>query len=153
MLLRVLFLIGLSFVAGISEAFAEWSVTANGNIFYTDDVALFSATRRSGIDGDPSQPVLDVTRTGLGSDMVFEPGFLISNSITTGLGRTVFSIKPQGFIFAVNPEWSQASVAVEALHSLPPTQQSDFVTLQPRINSLGIVKSVELNQRYLQMSG
>ena len=120
MLLRVLILIGLCFVAGISEAFAEWSVTANGNIFYTDDVALFSATRRSGIDGDPSQPVLDVTRTGLGSDMVFEPGFLISNSITTGLGRTVFSIKPQGFIFAVNPEWSQASVAVEALHSFTP---------------------------------
>ena len=120
MLLRVLFLLGISSLAGISQALAEWSVTASGTIFYTDDVALFSATRRSGLDGDPSQPVLDVTRTGRGSDMVFEPGLLIANEITTGLGRTAFSIKPQGFVFAVNPEWSQASVAAEALHSFNP---------------------------------
>lgn len=76
MLLRVLFLIGISVLDGISEALAEWSVTANGDIFYTDDVALFSPTSRSGLDGDPTQPVLDVTRTGLGPDMVFETGFL-----------------------------------------------------------------------------
>ena len=120
MLLRVLFLIGVFSSAELSQAFAEWSVSANGTIFYTDDVALFSATRRSGLDGDPSQPVLDVTRTGLGSDMIFEPGFLVSKSITTELGRTVFSIKPQGFIFAVNPEWSQASIAAEVLHSFTP---------------------------------
>ncbi len=103
-----------------SPILAAWSVTADGNLYYTDDVALFSATRRSNIDGDPSQPVLDVSRTGRGSDMVFEPGLLISNAITTGLGRTAFSIKPQGFVYAVSPEWSQASVAVEALHSFTP---------------------------------
>ncbi|HRI39772.1 MAG TPA: hypothetical protein PLO50_14545, partial [Nitrospira sp.] len=120
MWLRALFLIGMFSLAETTQALAEWSVSGSGTIFYTDDVALFSATRRSGLDGDPSQPVLDVTRTGLGSDMVFEPGFLVSKSITTGLGRTVFSIKPQGFIFAVNPEWNQASVAVEALHAFNP---------------------------------
>ena len=120
MLLRVLLLIGISVMADISPALAEWSATADGYWYYTDDVALFSATRRSNIDGDPSQPVLDVSRTGSGSDMVFEPGFLISNAITTGLGRTVFSVKPQGFVYAVNPEWSQASVAAEALHSFTP---------------------------------
>lgn len=120
MLIKVLVLLGIYMVATISSAFAEWSITADGYLYYTDDVALFSATRRSNIDGDPSQPVLDVSRTGLGSDMVFEPGFLISHAITTGLGRTAFSIKPQGFVFAVNPEWSQASVAAEALHSFTP---------------------------------
>lgn len=120
MLLRVVILFGMSILSLIAPAQAEWSVIADGNLYYTDDVALFSATRRSNIDGDPSQPVLDVSRTGVGSDMVFEPGFLISNAITTGLGRTAFSIKPQGFIYAVNPEWSQASVAAEALHSFTP---------------------------------
>lgn len=120
MLLRVLFLIGISTLAAISSALAEWSAQGEGILYYTDDVALFSATRRSNIDGDPSQPVLDVSRTGFGSDMVFEPGVLISNAITTGLGRTAFSIKPQGFVYAVNPEFSQASVAVEALHSFTP---------------------------------
>ncbi len=121
MLLRVLFWMGISILAMILPAQAEWSVTADGNLYYTDDVALFSATRRSNIDGDPSQPVLDVSRTGFGADMVFEAGFLISNAITTGLGRTAFSIKPQGFIYAVNPEWSQVSVAAEALHSFTPS--------------------------------
>lgn len=120
MLLRVLFLIGISTLAAVSSALAEWSVLSEGILYYTNDVALFSAARRSTMDGDPSQPVLDVSRTGFGSDMVFEPSMVISNAITTGLGRTAFSIKPQGFIYAVNPEWSQASVAVEALHSFTP---------------------------------
>jgi hypothetical protein len=120
MLLTVLFLIGISTLASVSSALAEWSAQGEGILYYTDDVALFSATRRSNIDGDPTQPVLDVSRTGFGSDMVFEPGALISNAITTGLGRTAFSIKPQGFVYAVNPEFSQASVAVEALHSFTP---------------------------------
>lgn len=120
MLLRVLLLLGLSTLAGIPPALAEWSVVGDGYLYYTDDVALFSAARRSTMDGDPTQPVLDVSRTGVGSDMVFEPGALISNAITTGLGRTAFSIKPQGFVYAVNPEWSQASVAAEVLHSFTP---------------------------------
>ncbi len=121
MVVRVCVVLAIFSLTGLSQALADWSVAASGNLFYTDDVALFSATRRSGLDSDPSQPVLDSTRTGLGSDMVFEPGLLISNAVTTGLGRTAFSIKPQGFIFAVNPEWSQASVAVEALHAFNPS--------------------------------
>ena len=74
MWLKVLLLIGMLILTALSPAQAEWSITADGNLYYTDDVALFSATRRSNIDGDPSQPVLDVSRTGFGSDMVFEPG-------------------------------------------------------------------------------
>lgn len=73
MLLRVLFLIGISTLAAISSALAEWSAQGEGILYYTDDAALFSATRRSNIDGDPTQPVLDVSRTGFGSDMLFEP--------------------------------------------------------------------------------
>jgi hypothetical protein len=107
MVLRGFLFAVAAMLATISPAAAEWSVTASGSLFYTDDVALFSATRRSGIDGDPSQPVLDTSHTGFGSDMVFEP-------------RTAFSIKPQGFIYTLNPEFSQASVAVEALHSFTP---------------------------------
>ena len=121
MLLRVLLLIGISTLARIPPALVEWSVTADGYLYYTDDVALFSATRRSNIDGDPTQPVLDVSRTGFDSDMVFEPRALISNAITTGLGRTAFSIKPQGFVYAVNPEWSKhcsrSLILVYAQHS------------------------------------
>lgn len=120
MSLKVPTLAGVSILLAISPAMAEWSVTTSGNLFYTDDVALFSATRRSSIDGDPSQPVLDISLTGKGSDMVFEPGLLVSNSITSPLGRTAFSLKAQGFVYAVNPEFAQGSVALEALHSFTP---------------------------------
>ena len=64
MLLRGLLLIGISTLAGIPPALAEWSVTADGYLYYTE--------------------------------------------------------KPQGFVYAVNPEWSQASIAAEILHSFTP---------------------------------
>lgn len=51
MLLKVLVVIGISILAMITPAQAEWSGTDDGNLYYTDDVALFSATRRSNIDG------------------------------------------------------------------------------------------------------
>ncbi len=118
--LKPLGMLALVMMGATSPAMADWSVTTGGALFYTDDVALFSATRRSSIDGDPSQPVLDTSRTGIGSDMVFEPGLLVSNVIASGLGRTALSVKAQGFVFAVNPEFTQASVALEALHSFTP---------------------------------
>jgi hypothetical protein len=107
-------------LVAIYPAMAEWSVTASGHLFYTDDVVLFSATRRSNLDADPTQPVLDTSPTRPGSDMVFEPGLLVSKLTTSPLGRTVFSVKAQGFVYTVNPEFSQGSVALEALHTFTP---------------------------------
>ena len=78
-----------------SPAMAEWSATAGGVLFYTDDVALFSATNRSGLDGDPSQPVLDTSSTGIGKDMVFEPEFRVGTVVPSSLGQTTFSVKAQ----------------------------------------------------------
>jgi hypothetical protein len=104
-----------------SPAMADWSVTTGGALFYTDDTALFSATRRSGLDGDPSQPVLDVSRTGKGSDMVFEPDVKIAKDLTSSLGHTTFSVKGQGFIYAVNPSFTQASLTAEARHAFTST--------------------------------
>jgi hypothetical protein len=103
-----------------SPAMAEWSATAGGVLFYTDDVALFSATNRSGLDGDPSQPVLDTSSTGIGKDMVFEPEFRVGTVVPSSLGQTTFSVKAQGFIYAINPEFNQASVSLEAMHSFTP---------------------------------
>jgi len=120
-LLRPLRTLGaLVMLGATSPAMADWSVVTGGALFYTDDVALFSATRRSSIDGDPSQPVLDTSRTGIGSDMVFEADLLMSNVITSGLGRTALSVKAQGFIYAINPEFSQASILLEAVHAFTP---------------------------------
>src|SRR3972149_1526433 len=118
--LRLLGLAVASVLAAASPAMADWAVTGGGNLFYTDDVALFSATRRLNLHGDPTQPALDTGQTGKGSDMVFEPDLLLSKSFTSSLGRTALSVKAQGFIYAVNPRFNQASVGLEALHAFTP---------------------------------
>ena len=105
---------------------AEWSATAGGSLFYTDDTALFSATRHSSLDGDPSQPVLDVSRTGVGSDMVFEPTIRVMKYIPSSYGQTAFIFRARGFMYAVNPEFSQANLHVEAVHAFNPKTAVHF---------------------------
>ena len=51
--LNALILLGL-ITSGISVAWADWTSIAQGTGFYTDDVGIFSATRRLTRDGDPT---------------------------------------------------------------------------------------------------
>lgn len=120
MYLKATALAFLWLVTGSVPAVAEWKIETQGNLFYADDVGLFSATRRLNMHGDPTQPALDTSLTGQGSDMVFEPDLKVTRSVTSSWGHTDLSIKAQGFIFAVNPQFNQASVGVEALHAFTP---------------------------------
>lgn len=113
----ILMTAGALLLSAAAPVLAEWSATAGGSLFYTDDTALFSATRHSSLDGDPSQPVLDVSRTGVGSDMVFEPTIRVMKYIPSSYGQTAFIFRARGFIYAVNPEFSQANLHVEAVHA------------------------------------
>ncbi|MCP9439037.1 MAG: hypothetical protein NNA20_08770 [Nitrospira sp.] len=115
-----LFLLTVSSSGWAAAPTIGWSVTSGGSLFYTDDVALFSATRRSSLDGDPSQPVLDVSRTGIGKDMVFEPYIRVSRLIASFLGETELSARVRGFLYARNPEFSQGSMYLEAIHQFTP---------------------------------
>lgn len=114
------FVLFLSLLSSVTAAFAEVAVEGRATLFYTDDVALFSATRRLSVHEDPTQPALDTALTGKGSDMVFEPDVIVSKAIASSWGKTVFSVKAQGFIYAVNPRFNQASVGVQAVHSFTP---------------------------------
>ena len=115
------FWLSLTFLSAVAcPAAAEWSASATGNLFYTDDVALFSATRRLNLHGDPTQPVLDTSLTGQGSDMVFEPDITVTKSLASQLGRTEFSFRGQAFIYAVDPRFNHGSFGVQALHHIDP---------------------------------
>ena len=115
------FWLNLTFLSAVAcPAAAEWSASATGNLFYTDDVALFSATRRLNLHGDPTQPVLDTSLTGQGSDMVFEPDITVTKSLASQLGRTEFSFRGQAFIYAVDPRFNHGSFGVQALHHIDP---------------------------------
>lgn len=119
-LFYVRLLAGGLLLAMASPALAEWSVTGGSSLFYTDNASLFSATRRSSLDGDPSQPVLDTSAFGHGKDMVFEPNLRVMKFIPNSWGQTAFTIKARGFVYAVNPEFSQAGIYLEGVHAFSP---------------------------------
>ena len=99
---------------------AEVTVEGRATIFYTDDAALFSATRRLSVHEDPTQPALDTSLTGKGSDMVVEPDLIVSQLIDSSWGTTTLSVKAQGFVYAVNPRFNQGSVGLQVLHAFTP---------------------------------
>lgn len=111
---------GLLLLNTPSLVLAEWSVTGGSSLFYTDNATLFSATRRSSLDGDPSQPVLDTSVFGHGKDMVYEPTLRVMKYIPNSWGQTSFAIKARGFVYAVHPEFSQAGIYLEGVHAFNP---------------------------------
>lgn len=107
----------LLFVAA-PAVLAETTIEGRAFLFYTDDVALFSATRRLNLHGDPTQPALDSSLIGQGSDMVFEPEVTVMKSVASRFGRTEFSFRGQGYIYAVDPGFNHGTAGLEMLHHI-----------------------------------
>ena len=103
-----------------STAPAEFTINGRAILFYTDDVGIFSATRRLSRDGDPTQPALDSRLTNQGSDVVFEPDVTLAKTVDTGLGTTQLSVRGQGFIYTDHTRFNHATLRVEALHAVTP---------------------------------
>jgi len=101
-----------------SPSFAEWNVNTEGTFYYTNDAALFSATRRLSRNQDPTQPVIDSNLAKKGSDMVFEPKAQIAKSFSL-MGRpTKLAVRGQGFVFADKTQFNHGSLGVQATHNL-----------------------------------
>ena len=98
----------------------ELKVEGQAILFYTDDVGIFSATRRMSRDGDPTQPALDSRLTNQGSDVVFEPQLDVAKSFINRYGTTTVDVRGQGFIFTDNTRYSQGSLRVQGVHELTP---------------------------------
>jgi len=98
----------------LASAEEGWSLEGRGTLFYTDDVGLFSATRRLSRDGDPTQPAIDSKLTDQGSDVVFEPLLNVTRSLTNGLGRLDLNVQGQGFVFTENPKFNHGTLRLQA---------------------------------------
>jgi hypothetical protein len=101
-----------------SSAEEGWSLEGRGIYFYTDDVGLFSATRRLSRDGDPTQPAIDSKLTDKGSDVVFEPLADITRSVTNNLGRLDLNAQGQGFVFTENSQFNHGTLRLQATQDL-----------------------------------
>jgi hypothetical protein len=111
-------LVSLWLAPRLASAEEGWSFEGRGTLFYTDDVGLFSATRRLSRDGDPTQPAIDSKLTDQGSDMVFEPLLSVTRSLTNSLGRLDLNVQGQGFVFTENPAFNHGTLRLQATQAL-----------------------------------
>lgn len=119
-------LIGGLLLVGAPSALAEINVEGRTILFYTDDVGIFSATRRLSRDGDPTQPAIDSRLTDKGFDFVFEPLLDISSSVINPYGTTTVDIRGQGFIFADNTPFNHGTLRLQAVHAFSPETRVRF---------------------------
>jgi Putative beta-barrel porin 2 len=86
------------------SAEADWTTKLDNSAFYTDDVALFSVTRRLSLKDDPTQPTVD--RPGQGGDFVYEPGATLEWQGENTLGKLLMAMDASGYIFAEQSDFS-----------------------------------------------
>ena len=91
------------------NTFAEASPAINfeGKVFYTNDVGLFSSSRRLSLQEDPTQPVLDVSDQS--DDVVFEPEFMIHETFTSLFGNCLVALQGQGFVFTEQTQFNHGT--------------------------------------------
>jgi len=112
-------LLVLSFLATFaSPCIAEWELDVRSNAYYTDDVALFSATRRLSRHQDPTQPALDSSLADQGDGFVYEPMAQVTTTFDLMGRNTKFLVRGQGFVFVDNSRFNHGSLGVEATHDL-----------------------------------
>jgi len=99
--------------AEVPGAQGAWTAKTHGTLFYTDDVGVFSATRRLSLDNDPTQPALDNRLTGQGSDGVFEPMLDVARSFTNAYGTTTLDLRGQGFVYFDQSVYSHGTLRLQ----------------------------------------
>ena len=94
-----------------SNAEAELSTRVGNSAYYTDDVALFSVTRRLSLKDDPTQPVVD--RPNQGGDFVYEPSAELEWSGDNFLGKSSMSLNAGGYVFADQSSFTHGLYGVQ----------------------------------------
>ena len=105
---------------------AEWSVQGESYVFYTDDAALFSSSRRLARDQDPTQPVVDRALGEQGEDIVYEPVAQITKSFGSPGSETEITVRSQGFVFADNDRFNHGTVGVQVKQELSSATKVGF---------------------------
>ena len=88
-------------------------ITARTSLYYTNDVALFSATRRMSLNADPTQPAMDQYLVGQGADGVYEPSLQLARSWANAYGKTKVQMTGDGYIFMEKTAFTHATMRTE----------------------------------------
>jgi hypothetical protein len=113
---RIVALITLLAIASFTVQ-ADWSAKLSNSGYYTDDVALFSVTRRLSLKDDPTQPMVD--RPNQGGDFVYEPSAEMAWSNDNSLGKMELSLDAGGYIFAHQSAFTHGLYEFQFSQTLP----------------------------------
>lgn len=105
----------IMFFAYSPFAHAQWTFKADNAGYYTDDVALFSATRRLSLKEDPTQPNID--KTGQGSDFIYEPSIEGEWKSENAFGEMSFEFDAGGYVFTDKTDFTHSLFDFEAAQS------------------------------------
>jgi hypothetical protein len=100
----------------ITPANAEWNIESEANVFYTDDVSIFSASQRLSHREDPTQPVIDIT--DVGGDAVIQPKLFIGKQLEPSWGKLKIEVQAEGFIFAEHSEFDHLIMGSQITQNL-----------------------------------
>lgn len=118
------FLTGFLAVPALGET--EWSVTGGSSMFYTDDVALFSATRRLTRNQDPTQPAIDNELANQGDDVAYEPVLQVVTSFGSPGRQTEIGVRGQAFVFVENGRFNHGTLGVDMVQEFSSTTELLF---------------------------
>ena len=104
---------------------AEWSGGVDFNTFYTDDVGLFSVTRRLSLKDDPTQPIVD--EPDQGSDFVYEPNAYIGWDTENKLGEFQISLDAGGYIFQKHSDYTHGFLQLRIEQQLNDETRLKFI--------------------------
>lgn len=109
-----------------NRSHAEWTVQGESYMFYTDDVALFSATRRLSRNQDPTQPAIDRELAEQGDDVAYEPVLEVAKSFGSPGRQTEIGVRGQAFVFAENGRFNHGTLGVTIMQEFSPSTKLLF---------------------------
>lgn len=115
---KVLVLLTLLLLPAAPAAAADWSAIAESKFFYTNDVFVFSATRRLAVQEDPTQPTK--VETIKPTDVVWGPSLEVTRRSGAGQWPTELSFKSQGFVYTENPIFNHGNYRIQIRQAVAP---------------------------------
>lgn len=115
--------IGIMQAASFS-AYAEWELETQINSYYTDNVGLFSVTRRLSLEEDPTQPMIDEPEQS--SDFVYEPRAGITWKGENGLGDFAVGLNAGAYIFQDRHDYTHGFYELNLTQALTPDTEIKF---------------------------
>lgn len=120
---RLFLLIYFSILSSASNA--EWHTGADFSTYYTDNVSLFSATRRLSVEEDPTQPIVDEPEQR--SDFIYEPQAYIKWLTKNQLGELQVSFDAGAYVFQDASEYTHGFFQLEVSQTLAENTRLELI--------------------------